>query len=120
MSVILFIDDEPDILELAKHIFNKHNHKIITASDGQAGLDIFAKSKDIDIIFCDLQMPIMDGDTFIKNFRKINKTTPVILITGMLRNDEFPESPDDGFDGYLYKPFSINRINCIVNDLKAA
>lgn len=55
--------------------------KADTASNGQAGIDYLKKHSDIDLVTLDLEMPIMDGITAIKEIRKFNKDIFILVFS---------------------------------------
>ena len=57
---ILVVDDEPDILEFLQYNLEKEGFTVITASDGEAGIQK-AEQEDPDLIILDIMMPKMDG-----------------------------------------------------------
>jgi len=80
---VLLIDDEPDLRESIEEILLYHGYKVITASDGVEGLDIwYAQSDDIDAVVMDIVMPNMSGIEMATALRKENPTLPICLTTG--------------------------------------
>ena len=61
---ILVVDDEADILDVIKLTLEPNGYEVVTASDGEGGLEK-AKSKKPDLIILDILMPKMDGYTFL-------------------------------------------------------
>ena len=80
MPRLLFIDDQPDFLATISFWMRSQNYEVITAKDGQTGIDIVKKGG-ADIVFCDFKMPGLDGIETIRLIRQINQTIPVILVT---------------------------------------
>jgi CheY-like chemotaxis protein len=62
---ILIIEDEPDLRETLKELFQLEGFKVLTASNGQEGLKALRESGKPCLIFLDLMMPIMSGWEFI-------------------------------------------------------
>jgi signal transduction histidine kinase/CheY-like chemotaxis protein len=83
-KTILMIDDEPEVTRLYWRMlaFTKQNYRILTAGDGQQGLNILKEERP-DLIFLDLVMPGMDGFQFLalKNQDAAVRDIPVIVIT---------------------------------------
>lgn len=80
MKSILIVDDESDLCEIFETIFND-NYLTYTSLNGAQALEIF-NSKNIDFIFTDIDMPIMNGIEFIKKIRASNQVVPICIITG--------------------------------------
>ena len=67
-STVLVIDDEKDLLELVRYNLEKEHLDVITATDGQAGLEIGLRHKP-DLVLLDLMMPGMSGLEVCKQLR---------------------------------------------------
>ena len=106
---ILCVEDNETNLKLITAILGKRGARLLTASDGKTALDIMEKN-DFDVILLDIRMPVMDG---IETIRKIRASeaenkgyTPVIAVTTYTMNKNKEMIMQNGFDGYLPKPFS--------------
>jgi two-component system LytT family response regulator len=110
----LIIDDEkPAHLVIKSHIENSKNLEFIeSAYNGKEGLQIL-KNRDIDIIFLDIDMPIMNGIEFIQSLE--NK--PLIIITSAHHNFAFEAYQNDVID-YLLKPISFTRFTKAIEKAK--
>jgi len=80
MSLILVIDDEPQILQLIEAILEVEGHSTLTARDGTEGLALL--SKDVDLVITDVLMPNKEGLETIADIRRAGWGLPVIAITG--------------------------------------
>ena len=78
---ILIVDDEPNILEALKRIFQKE-YTLLTATSAKAGLEHLSKNKDIALIICDQRMPEMTGVEMLEKSRFICSNAVRILLTG--------------------------------------
>lgn len=79
---LLIVEDEPILREMYKDKFTIEGFNVMTAENGQVGLDQIAANKP-DIVLLDLMMPVMDGETMLLHLRKIPefKTLPVFVLT---------------------------------------
>lgn len=106
---VLCVEDNETNLKFITNIMSRHAANIRTASDGKTALDIMKKN-DFDIVLLDIRMPLMDGIETIRHIRAAETEnrgyTPVIAVTTytMKRNRDI--IMQNGFDGYLSKPFS--------------
>lgn len=70
MKKVLIIEDEKIIRETVAHYFSHDGYEVVTAEDGQIGLELFAAhDKDISLIILDIMLPVMDGqfvDVFVR------------------------------------------------------
>jgi len=103
MISILFVDDEPALLDVGK-IFLEENegYSVQCALSGKDAIDLMAATR-YDAIVADYQMPGMDGITLLKKVREANKTLPYILFTGRGREEVAIEAMNEGADFYLQK-----------------
>jgi PAS domain S-box-containing protein len=103
MYSILYVDDEPMLLELAKLFLEKTgDFRVDTVTSATEALDILAKTS-YDCIISDYQMPVMDGIIFLKTFRSTGNIGPFIIFTGKGREEVVIEALNNGADFYLQK-----------------
>lgn len=106
MAKILVIDDEVQLVEMVQMRLEASGYDVITASDGQVGLEK-AKSENPDLILCDVMMPKMDGYKvcgLLKNDARYSKI-PLILFTARAQQDDHEVGEEVGADAYITKPF---------------
>ena len=91
-------------------------HDVVEAVDGQDALNK-AKSAQFDLIVTDVNMPVMDGITFIKNLRgEANyKFTPMLMLTTESAADKKSEGRAAGATGWIVKPFNPDQLLNTVN-----
>jgi PAS domain S-box-containing protein len=103
MYSILYVDDEPMLLELARLFLEKTgDFRVDTVISAKEALDILAKTS-YDCIISDYQMPEMDGIVFLKTFRSKGNVAPFIIFTGKGREEVVIEALNNGADFYLQK-----------------
>jgi PAS domain S-box-containing protein len=103
MFTLLYIDDEPGLLEIGRiYLENTGDFSVTTALSGKAGLDALGQH-DFDAIVADYQMPEMDGIELLKNVRQSFGNIPFILFTGRGREEVVIEAINNGVDFYLQK-----------------
>lgn len=80
---VLFVDDEKNVLILAKEVLKKNGYNVVVASNGKEALDLFMKEPDgFDILIADVAMPVMNGEELVERVLKIKPGFPIILCTG--------------------------------------
>src|SRR2546428_677973 len=101
---ILLIDDDPTLVKVVQPFLESHDFVISIASDGQEGIE-FAKKERPDLIVLDIQMPKMNGYTFVFELKKIEnlKMTPIIVLTAKEGMAEIFKV--EGVKEYITKPF---------------
>lgn len=116
---ILLVEDVPLNMELAKRFVRKILPKsiILEASNGKEALDIYL-SQSIDLIFMDVQMPVMDGYLSTKSIReeevKTGKHVPIIALTAGAILGEKEKCIDIGMDDFLTKPIDSQKLKTTI------
>ena len=100
---ILYIDDEEFIREDAVEYLSFYCDNVYEASDGLDGLEKYKKLKP-DIIITDIKMPKLNGIEMIKEIRKNDRTTKIIIATAFLETSYLIEAIELGLIKYLVKP----------------
>ena len=110
-ATVLVIDDEKDLLELVRYNLEKEHLDVITASDGQSGLDIGLRHKP-DLVLLDLMMPGMNGMEVCKQLRADTRTSrvPIIMLTAKAGETDKIVGLEMGADDYITKPFSVREL----------
>lgn len=117
-KTVLFIDDESKWLKTIKQTLEGEPVRIVTADSGEAALKKLQR-KLPDLILSDVRMPTMNGfDLFMKvkdNPRL--KDVPYIFMSSIDDFDAIRTAKEIGADGYIEKPFDLEKIRLIINDL---
>ena len=110
---ILVVDDHPVNKQLLKLILEKSGYKVTTAEDGQEAVK---KGDDnFDLIFMDVQMPILDGYEATKKLREKGVKTPIIACTAGSQENEKEIAISFGMNDILSKPFTKEELQKILN-----
>ncbi|MCQ8877429.1 two-component sensor histidine kinase BarA [Pseudoalteromonas shioyasakiensis] len=114
---VLVVDDNDANLKLICTLLEEQIEMIDTAHNGSQAYSL-SKSHKYDIIFMDIQMPIMDGITACKLIREssLNEDTPIIAVTAHALAGEKEQLIKDGFKGYLTKPIDEDMLKQIISD----
>ncbi|MGN7611582.1 response regulator [Magnetococcales bacterium HHB-1] len=101
---ILFIDDDPHLLQMMQFVLELEGYQLVTATNGQEGIRQFEKGG-VDIIITDLMMPVMDGLRFLEWLRNNQRSdVPVIVITATTEQTLQIESKKSGAKKIFTKP----------------
>jgi len=118
---ILVIDDSPTIRTSVEFALKKLGYVIKQAENGKKGLqaatEIRGKGEDIAMVIVDVNMPEMDGITFVTEFRKDDKFTPVLVLTTESEDGKIKEGKSAGATGWMIKPFKPNDLLAVVEKL---
>ncbi|MGP1514889.1 MAG: sigma-54-dependent transcriptional regulator [Bacteroidales bacterium] len=107
MYSVLIVDDERAIRRALKDILELENYTVFEASDGKQALDML-RDRNVDLIFCDIKMPKMDGMEFLDKYSQYS-SSPVVMISGHGTIETAVECLKKGAVDYLEKPFDLNK-----------
>lgn len=105
---ILIIEDEAAIQKILSEPLTFAGYKVITASDGLEGINLFHR-QGFDLILLDIMLPKMDGYTVCEMIRQESQI-PIILLTALDTEDAQIRGFDKLADDYITKPFSIKLV----------
>lgn len=105
-KTILIVDDSASLRQVVKIALMDAGYEVIEAGNGQEGLQRLDGRK-IHLIVSDVNMPVMDGITFLKNVKQhpSYKFTPVIMLTTETGDDKKKAGQDAGAKAWVVKPF---------------
>jgi len=111
MATILAVDDSASMRQMVSFTLKGAGFQVTEAVDGQDALNK-AKSQQFDLVITDVNMPVMDGITFIKNLRgEANyKFTPMLMLTTESAADKKSEGKAAGATGWIVKPFNPDQL----------
>ena len=106
---ILIVEDEIELIDMLRIRLEANGYQVITAFDGQQGLER-AKSEKPDLIIMDIMMPKKDGWTFVREMKTDDsiKRIPVIMLTAKEGMEDMFKL--EGVKGYVTKPFEAEEL----------
>jgi signal transduction histidine kinase/CheY-like chemotaxis protein len=114
-KVILVAEDDNINFLLIKIILEKKNHTVLRAKNGQEAVDISAKNPNIDLIFMDIKMPILDGYEAFEIIKKQKPDCIIIAQTAHSSSEVKEKIMNAGFSGYITKPLDRDKIYELIN-----
>ena len=119
--LVLVVDDSPVVVKLLAKALNGLGHDVITACNGAEGLDKFQESyNQIDLVFMDIQMPVMDGIEATRRFRELEASRshrpriPIICSSANSHSDVAGRATLAGVDAFLPKPFTNVQLAALI------
>ena len=110
-ELILVVDDEAQIREIATIILENHNYKILTASNGIEAIALYAQHKhQINAVLMNIMMPEMDGITAIRTLQKMNNQVQIIVCSGLNSMEVFTQAADANVQAVLSKPYTAKEL----------
>ncbi|MCL4165607.1 UNVERIFIED_CONTAM: hypothetical protein GTU68_031567 [Idotea baltica] len=101
--------------QMVSFTLKKAGFDVTEAKDGQEALNI-AKNAEFDVIISDVNMPVMDGITLVKNLRDLPqfKFTPILMLTTESGTNKKTEGKSAGATGWIVKPFNPEQLLAVI------
>ncbi len=109
MNRVLVVEDEFAMRTALTDVLEAEGYRVITASDGEAGLDRALKEKP-DLVLLDIMMPKLDGFAVCAELRRLGHSEPILMLTAKGQVEDRVTGLDAGADDYLVKPFSTEEL----------
>jgi len=110
-ELILLVDDETEIAELASAMLTEEGYKVILARDGFEALRIYQQiSKQIGLVILDFFLPVMDGDAVFDELRALNPDVAVVLSSGFAEQGKLGNMLAQGLRGFIPKPYTREKL----------
>lgn len=108
MSLVLVVEDEPEIAELLEDYLRQSGYRTERAADGKQALTLFRAAQP-DLILLDVMMPALDGIEVLKRIRN-ESTVPIIMLTAKSEEIDYILGLELGADDYVSKPFRPKEV----------
>jgi len=117
---VLLAEDNPINQKLGVRLIQKAGHQVELVSNGQEALNAL-EQQPFDLVFMDVQMPVMDGLEATTRIREREKQSgghlPIFALTAHALADDREKCLAAGMDGYLSKPLNVKEINSLLERL---
>ena len=107
-QTVLVVDDDPNVVELARMYLERDGYQVFSASDGRACLAL-AREERPSLVVLDVMLPRMDGLEVCRVLRR-ESDVPIILLTARVEENDRLAGLDLGADDYITKPFSPREL----------
>ena len=117
-KTILAVDDSASIRQMVSFTLKSAGYEVVEAVDGMDGLEK-AKSRSINLVLTDQNMPGMDGLGLIRELRTMKKyqSVPILMLTTETGDDIKAQGRAAGATGWIVKPFDPARLTEVVRKL---
>ena len=113
---LLVVEDEKKLCEMIAKSLHRAGYEVDTCNDGEKALDmIYAEM--YDLIVLDLNLPGMDGMEILRELRKENEETKVLILSARSQISDKVEGLDSGANDYMEKPFHLQELEARVRSL---
>jgi DNA-binding response OmpR family regulator len=113
---VLYVEDNKEARTQTVKMLQDYFEDIVVATDGKEGLKSF-KNGDFHIVFTDIEMPVMDGITMIKQIRELNSEIPIVILSAYDDKDYLLNGINLGIDGYILKPYNFKKISELITKI---
>jgi PAS domain S-box-containing protein len=122
-ETILLVDDEASIRDFASQALQKFGYTVLTASSGEAALDIYSsRFNEIDLVVTDIGMPGMGGHRCLQELLQINPAARIIIASGYPIDGQIGKTLDAGSAGYIGKPYNLtellDKVRSVLDEVK--
>jgi DNA-binding response OmpR family regulator len=107
---VLYIEDNIYVQNQTTKMLESFFNKIYIANNGKEALELFNENNIYNLIITDIEMPFIDGVSFIESIREFNKKIPIIVLSAHDNKDYFLKTINAGIDGYILKPYTLEQI----------
>lgn len=110
-ELILLVDDETEIAELASEMLAEEGYKVVLAKDGFEALRIYQQiGRHIGLVVLDFFLPVMDGDAVFDELRELNPEINVVLSSGFAEQSKIGAMLAQGLRGFIPKPYTREKL----------
>jgi two-component system chemotaxis response regulator CheY len=113
---VMIVDDSKTARREIVRLVHNLGLMAFEAENGRYGLELVRNRTDIGLIFCDINMPEMNGLEFLEALRKEanHKETPVIMLTSEAAEDVLNKAKEFGIKGWILKPAQPNSVKSLL------
>jgi PAS domain S-box-containing protein len=117
-ETILLVDDEKMVVEVTRELLESLGYRVYAAGSGQEALALYMEKRDeIDLVILDMIMPGISGGETFDRLKELNPDIRVLLSSGYSINGEAKDILDRGCNGFLQKPFHLEKLSRKVREI---
>lgn len=117
---ILLVDDDIFFQRAISYFLIEMGHTVLMAIDGAKALDVASEHPDIDLVICDMEMPVLMGHEFVLKLKEVypyNGPT-IVIVSGLNPEHSLLRAPGFVFDYYFQKPLNVNLFNETLSEIE--
>lgn len=116
-GTILLVEDEEQIMQVAKAMLMELGFEVIEARNGKEALHIYQQNAhDIILVMTDMGMPVMDGYNLFLELKRLNAVLPIVISSGFGDADVTSRISRDDIAGLISKPYNFNLLQNVIRD----
>jgi PAS domain S-box-containing protein len=110
-ELVLVIDDESAIREVARETLSAFGYRVMVAGDGAEAMAVFAAHREeVRVVITDMMMPYMDGPATIRALRRLDPKVKIIATSGLKAEDKISDVAQLGVKTFLPKPYTAEKL----------
>jgi nitrogen fixation negative regulator NifL len=110
-ELVLVVDDEEPIRNLAKKVLTRFGYRVLLAADGAEAVSLYApRQNEIDVVITDMAMPIMDGLATIVALKAINSAVRIVSSSGLTSDGGTAMATNAGIQHFIPKPYTAETM----------
>lgn len=114
---VLVVHHTQSMLNLMAEMFQKLDYQVTKATTSAKALLYFGR-KPCDLLFTDLEMPMLDGYRLARHFKNHTPSTKAMVMTGYCQAELAGQMMDGTVDGWLYKPFKLETFRNTLSQIE--
>ncbi len=116
LKKVLVVDDSALIHQMYKMVLMRYRCQIITALNGQEGLNKLEQNPDVSLMLVDINMPLMNGLEFIQKVKALGKydNIPMVIVSTEGKEEDTQRGLALGARGYVKKPFQPSDLHSLI------
>jgi CheY-like chemotaxis protein len=118
MKTILVIDDNLEVCDNLKELFQLHGYHVVTAANGRIGLERVLNNPP-DLVICDVNMPEMNGVEVLRYLNRlpVSRHIPFIFLTAYMDEAAYITAIEENAEAYIVKPFITQKLLELVEQI---
>jgi nitrogen fixation negative regulator NifL len=110
-ELVLVVDDEEPIRNLAQKVLTRFGYRVLLAADGAEAVSLYApRQNEIDVVITDMAMPIMDGLATIVALKAINSAVRIVSSSGLASDGGTAMATNAGIQHFIPKPYTAETM----------
>jgi CheY-like chemotaxis protein len=110
-GTLLLVEDDENIRPLAKEFLEILGYTVLEAVNGKEALKMYKNnSAEINLVFTDMGMPVMDGYELFEKLKKIKPELPIVVSSGFGDTEISTKLGQDNLAGFVSKPYSLDKL----------
>ena len=109
-ATVLIVEDDPVLRSTLAYNLSREGFRVLTAADGEAGLDLAKKERDqLDLVLLDIMLPGIDGFQVLRLLRR-ESDIPILMLSARGEEQDRVDGLELGADDYVVKPFVLREL----------